>query len=85
MAKLKDPTSVTHMDMLGKPIAMDSLVAAVYFQTAMSICKVTSIAEKTIRLTRVGHKKSKSFSRYPNEVLVLDPEDLTMYFLRKLK
>jgi len=84
MPKKVDPSTIHHLDLIGKKIELNGLVAAIYFKTSLSICRVTSIAEKTIRLQRIGASaRSKSFSRYPEDVLVLDDQDMTMYFLKR--
>lgn len=84
MPKKVDPATLNHMDLLGKRIELGSVVAATYYARSMSLCKVVSVAEKSIRLRRLGaSEKAKSFSRYPGEVLLVDSEDLTMYILRK--
>lgn len=83
-AKKIDPATLNHLDLIGKKIEMNCLVATAYFKSSLSICRVVSMAPKTIRLQKIGATaRSKSFSKYPDEVLVLDDEDMTMYFLKR--
>jgi len=73
---------ITHLDILGNELQVGDYVAASYYR-GLGICRVVKLTPKMVSLNLVGSKWNKSV--YPNEMVKLKPEDVTMYILREKK
>lgn len=73
-----------HNDKLGQPIAVGDCVA---YPEANSLCvgTVTKLNPKMIKVVKVGAKSwyaSQGTNKYPQDLVKLDGESVTMYLLK---
>lgn len=76
----KEP--VAHVDLLGNELNVGDYVAASYFKS-LAICQVTKLNPKMVGVKQVGKSWNKNV--YPDEMIKIDPEQVTMYILRNKK
>lgn len=73
-----------HLDIFKKEIRKGSFVVANWWGRDLQVCVVTKLATKMVQVKRVVSPE-KSYrptkNKYPHEMMVVDPEDVTMYVL----
>jgi hypothetical protein len=74
-----------HQDLLGRAITMDSVVAYPS-SNSLLIGRVVKINNKMIKVVNVSAKTEwsrRGVNKYPQDCVVVDSADVTMYLLRK--
>lgn len=84
--KAKKDLNVEHYDILGKPLALDSVVAMPY-GNSLKLCVITKINPKMVRVMPLIHssRPSNGYLVYPSDCITVDSEDAVMYKLKNLK
>lgn len=78
---MKKP-AIQHRDKLGRDINLDDCVVLPSHNN-LCIGKVVKINPKMIGIKEVGNQKwLGSWNKYPNDVLVVDHADVTLYLLK---
>ena len=78
------PSIPTHLDRLGKTLAVDDVVAVVDSNTLM-IAKITKLNPKMIKVTKIGKKaawRADEQNKYPNDCVKISEADAVMYILK---
>jgi hypothetical protein len=78
-------TAPEHQDLLGRAIALDSVVAYPS-SNSLLIGRVVKINNKMIKVVNVTAKSEwsrRGVNKYPQDCVVVDGSDVTMYLLRQ--
>jgi hypothetical protein len=76
-----------HMDKLGQPLAEGDCVAYPQSNT-LYIGTITNLNPKMVKVVQVGAKSwygTAGTNKYPNDLVKLDGESVTMYLLKNSK
>jgi hypothetical protein len=74
-----------HQDLLGRPIALDSMVAYPS-SNSMLIGRVIKLNNKMIKVVNVTAKSTwgrRGINKYPQDCVVVDGDAVTMYLLKQ--
>lgn len=71
-----------HQDLLGQPINVGDCVAVAHGHF-LFVAQVIKLNPKMVKVQRLGRGRVWSINKYPNEMIVLDPQDVTFYLLKK--
>lgn len=71
-----------HVDLLGREISVGDFVVAPY-HNGLNIYSVFKLTPKMIKISKIGGSSGRSI--YAKDSLKVDPNELTMYLLKKGK
>ncbi len=73
-----------HLDIFKKEIRPGNFVVTNWWNSDLQVCVVTKLSPKMVQIKRLNNSSSRSHtlkSKYPNEMLVVKDEDVTLYVL----
>lgn len=70
-----------HLDLLGNPILVGACVTFPY-HNSLRVGIVIKLTPKMVQIKRVGTKHELKYSKYPEDLAVLNSQDVTMYLLK---
>jgi hypothetical protein len=84
MSEIKQKTIPVHCDILGRLINVGDCVA-MPMSNSLQIAKVTKLNPKMVQVSRIGSRYHSTTNKYPNDLVILDSQDVTMYILKMVK
>ena len=74
-----------HKDKLGQSINLDDFVAYPSYNS-LDIGKVIKLNNKMVKVLRIPtSRNTKGTNKYPNDMVKVDPKDVTVYLLKNSK
>jgi len=76
-----------HFDRLNRQLSIDDCVAtSAPYSSGFSIAKVVGFTPKMVKVALLGNNRrwgSSTYNRYPDDMVIVDPQAVTYYLLTK--
>lgn len=73
--------NIEHKDRLSRPLKLGDCIAVAH-RNGLMIATIKKINPKMIKVVEVGTRSSWGHNKYPNECVLLEGPDVTMYLLK---
>lgn len=83
MAEKKVKAEPVHLDKLGHTLKVGDCIATAHFNKLI-IATVVKLNAKMVKICELGSKWNREHNKYPDDLVVLDGPEVTMYLLTRV-